>query len=81
MFKDIIFNEYNDVFTGIGKLKNFKAELHIDENITPKIQQYRRIPLPIRDKVEAELTRLENAAVIEKVYGPTEWISPICSSI
>ena len=37
MFKDIIFNEYNDVFTGIGKLKNFKAELHIDENVTPKI--------------------------------------------
>ena len=36
MFKDIIFNEYNDVFTGIGKLKNFKAELHIDENVIAK---------------------------------------------
>ena len=25
VFKEIIFNEYEDVFTGIGKLKNFKA--------------------------------------------------------
>ena len=65
------------MFTGVGKLRNFKAKLFIDENVSPKIQQYRRLPLAIRPKVEKELLRLENAGVIEKVYGPTEWVSPI----
>ena len=31
----------------------------------------------MRKKVEAELKRLEELDIIEKVKGPTPWISPI----
>ena len=75
--KSSILQQYPDVFSGIGKLKGVQVQLHIDENIDPVAQPYRRIPLPMLGKVEKEIKRLEDAHVIEKVYGPTEWISPI----
>ncbi|XP_057381569.1 uncharacterized protein K02A2.6-like [Daphnia carinata] len=36
-----------------------------------------RIPFHLRKKVEDELERLERLDVIEKVSGPTPWVSPV----
>ena len=69
--------KYADVFRGIGKMKNVQVKLNIDKTVKPVIQQCRRIPIPLREKVERELQRLEDAGIIEKVDGPTKWISPI----
>ena len=77
MTKNSIISQYPEVFNGIGKMKGEKVKLHIDKNVDPVVQPYRRIPLAMREKVGKEQTRLENADVIEKVCGPTEWISPI----
>ena len=75
--KEQIINEYKDVSTGVGRLKDVEIKLHIDKTAKPVIQQCRRIPLPLREKVERELQRLEDEGIIEKVYEPTEWVSPI----
>ena len=76
--KELIALEYPEVFNGeIGKLVGHQVKLHIDKNVKPVVQPYRRVPLPMRKKVEAELHRLESAGVIEKVDGPTDWVSPI----
>ena len=32
-----LIQEYSDVFTGIGKLKNFKVHLHIDPSVKPVV--------------------------------------------
>ncbi len=37
----------------------------------------RRIPLPMRDKVHAELKRMEDMGVISKVTQPTPWCAGI----
>ncbi|CAB4032489.1 Hypothetical predicted protein, partial [Paramuricea clavata] len=68
---------YNDIFQGIGKLKGVKVTLHIDETVKPVAQKHRRVPFHLRDKVEAELSRLEEAGIIETVDSATDWISPI----
>ena len=68
---------YNDIFQGIGKLKGVKVTLHIDETVKPVAQKHRRVPFHLRDKVEAELSRLEEAHIIKTVYSATDWISPI----
>ena len=70
-------DEFQDLFGGIGKIKNSQVQLHIDTDITPKQQKHRRIPFHIRKDVERELQRLEDLDIIEKVDGPTPWISPI----
>ncbi|VDI77264.1 Hypothetical predicted protein [Mytilus galloprovincialis] len=69
--------KYSDVFNGIGKLKDEKVKIHIDGSVKPVIQPHRRIPFHIRKQVEAELEKLEKQDIIEKVDGPTPWVSPI----
>ena len=69
--------EYSDLFQGLGKLKNYKVKLHIDESVQPVAQPHRRIPFHIRKKVEEQLAKLEAADIIEPVHEATPWISPI----
>jgi hypothetical protein len=52
-------------------------KLHIDPQVKPKQQPHRRIPFHVRKDVEKELERLEKLDIIEKVDGPTPWVSPI----
>ena len=39
----------------------------------------RRVPLPLMDKIKAELTRMEKLGVISRIDEPTEWSS--CRSL
>ena len=73
-----IIKQYPALFDGsIGALKDYKVKLHIDTSVQPVAQPHRRIPFHVRKKVEDKLVELENADIIEKVDGPTPWISPI----
>ena len=69
--------EYDDLFHGIGKLKGVQVKLHIDDQIQPVAQKHRRVPFHLREKLDAELERLEKAEIIEKVESATDWVSPI----
>ena len=72
-----IVNAYPSLFEGIGKLKGSSVNLHVDKTATPVAQPPRRLPFHLRKKVEKELRDLEEADIIERVTGPTPWISPI----
>lgn len=72
-----ICEEFADLFQGIGKIKDVKVKIHVDRSIEPTVQPHRRIPFHLRKKVKAELKRLEDLDIIEKVEGPTPWVSPI----
>lgn len=62
---------------GVGNLVNTKIKLHTNPNIEPIANKHRRIPFHLRKLVETELMRLEQQDIIEKVTGPTPWVSPI----
>lgn len=66
-----------ELFTGIGKLKNFQLKLPIDPSVPPVAQALRRIPFKIRDQVEEQINRLLREDIIERVEGPTPWVSPV----
>ena len=72
-----LLNEYDDLFYGIGKMKDLKVKVDVDKNVRPVAQKHRRVPFRLRDKLEAELQRLEAANVIERVESATDWVSPI----
>ncbi|KAK3728358.1 hypothetical protein QZH41_011397, partial [Actinostola sp. cb2023] len=61
----------------IGQLKDYEVKLHIDPDVKPVAQPHRRVPFHLRAKVEEEINQLLDADVIEKVEGPTPWVSPI----
>ncbi|XP_045170892.2 uncharacterized protein K02A2.6-like [Mercenaria mercenaria] len=58
-------------------MKDTEVKLYVDKNVQPVTQPHRRIPFHLRKQVEDELQRLEKLDIIEKVYGPTDWVSPI----
>ena len=68
---------FDDCCKGVGKLKNFQLQLHVDENVKPIVQPLRRLPFALRDKVAQKLRELEDDDIIERVEGPTPWVSPL----
>uniref|UniRef100_A0A669DPM2 Gypsy retrotransposon integrase-like protein 1 n=1 Tax=Oreochromis niloticus TaxID=8128 RepID=A0A669DPM2_ORENI len=69
--------QHPELFQGIGKLKDFQVKLHINTDVKSTCQPHRRVPFHLRQKVEDELQKLEADDIIEKVTGPTPWVSPI----
>ena len=68
--------KFPEVFSGIGKLKDYQAHIHTDPNVKPVIQPARRVPFHLRKKVEQEIERLKAEDIIEEAKGPTKWLSP-----
>ena len=72
-----LMTRYKDVFTGIGKLKDFQLNLHIDQQVQPVAQSLRRPAFSLREKIEKKLEELLQEDIIEKVEGPTPWVNPV----
>ncbi|GAB1601043.1 hypothetical protein Ahia01_000382500 [Argonauta hians] len=70
-------SHYQDVFTGLGKLKDQLIHLHIDTSVQPVAQRYRKIPFHMRKQLDEHLDREIELGVIEKATGPTPWVSPL----
>ena len=71
--------QYKEVFTGLGKLKNFQLQILIDKSVKPIAQNMRPVPFSLRDKIEKKLELLE-MDIIERADGPTPWVSPIVAA-
>ena len=69
--------EFPNLTSGMDKYKGEPARIHIDESVKPVAQPDRRAPLHVRKQVEEKLKQLENHDIIERVEGPTPWVSPI----
>ena len=72
-----LFSKYTGISDGIGCLKNTQVKLHIDTTVPPVARKHNRTPFHMRTKVAAEIQKLEQEGIIEKVSGPTEWVSRI----
>ena len=75
-----VVQKYPNVFCGLGKLRRHQTvELLVDKDVKPVTQRQRRIPFHLRAKVDAELSRLRDEDIIERVPDTeaTESISPI----
>ncbi|KAK2715714.1 hypothetical protein QYM36_010329 [Artemia franciscana] len=71
---DEIISSYNDFFQGIGKLHG-ECHLYLKDDAVPTVYPARRIPSLLRGKLEAELKRMEEQGIIEKVSKPTDWVN------
>ncbi|XP_041360993.1 uncharacterized protein K02A2.6-like [Gigantopelta aegis] len=60
----------------IGKVKGFKHKIKVRSDVKPVQQKLRRLPFAVRNAVSAELKKLENSDIIERIDA-SEWISPI----
>ena len=72
-----ILDQFPEVTSGIGCLKDTKLKLHINPSVKPVVQPTRRVPFHQRAKVEEKIKKLENLGLIERVSKETSWLSPI----
>jgi len=70
-------DKYKEIFTGIGKHKYRQVQLHIDPAVQPVAENHHRTPYAIREPVSELLGILEKNDLVEKVDGPTDWVSNI----
>ena len=71
-----IMTEYADLFDGVGLIEG-DVHLEIDKTVQPVQMPLRRLPIGVRDKVAAELQRLEDSGIIVPVSEPSSWVSPL----
>ena len=50
-----ITDRFPKVFSGVGKLSGYQPKLHIDRKFTPVAQKPRRVPCPLKDKVQQKI--------------------------
>ena len=74
---DELIDSYAELITGVGKRKDFQVTIRINPDVQPTCRPHRRAPFHISQKVESELRQLEDEDLIERVTGPTPWVSPI----
>ena len=58
-------------------MTDYQVKIHVNKEVNPVVQHPRRVPFSLREKVESKLHELEQLDIIEKVKGPTPWVSPI----
>ncbi|XP_045769436.1 uncharacterized protein LOC123870252 isoform X2 [Maniola jurtina] len=59
------------------KFKGVTVQIPIDQTVKPVIQPYRRVPIPLEEKVTKKLKELKDADIIEEVNEPSPWVSPM----
>ncbi|XP_062541427.1 uncharacterized protein K02A2.6-like [Armigeres subalbatus] len=59
------------------KIKGIVVEIPIDRSIQPVQQSYRRAPIALEEKIYDKLRYLLDNDIIEKVNGPSAWVSPV----
>ena len=72
---DSIVDRFPKVFSGVGELSGYRLKLLIDPKVRPAAQKPRRIPHLFKEKITRKINELLDLNIIEKVLGPTTWVS------
>lgn len=76
-YKDTIKAAYPSLFTGLGCMPG-EYQIRLATNVQPHaVYAPRRVPIPLQPKLKAEIDKLLQFDVIEKVDEPTPWCAPI----
>ena len=74
-------NKYSDLFDGqLGQLGT-PHHLKVNENMHPVVMPSRRIPIAVRPKLKAELSKMQKLGVITPVDEPTPWVSQLVMTL
>ena len=74
--KDRVMQEYQDVFTGLGRLPGVYS-IEMDQNVKPVQDNPRRVPIPLKAELKKKIQEMEAQQIIQKVVEPTRWISSL----
>ena len=62
--------------SGVGTLRGHEAQIHVAEGAQPKFHRPRPVPYALRERVDAELDRLQEEGILRPVKE-SRWAAPI----
>ena len=69
--------EHKEVFKDeLGTMNSIRAKLQVKENATPRFHRPRPVPFALKEAIEREIHRLEEAGILKKI-NHCEWAAPI----
>lgn len=72
-----VLDKYSEVFREeLGTLKDIKASIIVKPDVPPKFCKHRPLPFAMKERVEKELRRLEEANIVSPVKHSV-WAAPI----
>ena len=74
-------NKYSDLFDGQLGQQGTPHHLKVNENMHPVVMPSRRIPIAVRPKLKAELSKMQKLGVITPVDEPTQWVSQLVMTL
>ena len=69
------------MFEGLGCISKTDYHIKVDETSQPVFHPPRRVTVTLQPKIQAELNRMEEMEVIEKVEEPTDWVNSMVTII
>ena len=73
--KEMIMQEYPDVFQGIGKFLGPDYHIQLDPSMPPKQKPCRPIPIHLKAQFQQEINKMLQAGVLVPVHEATPWIN------
>ncbi|XP_044757733.1 uncharacterized protein K02A2.6-like [Coccinella septempunctata] len=75
---DMEVDSVKELKTPFPKFKNIIVEIPTDPSVKPVMQPYRRIPIPLEEKIHEKIEELLEMDIIEEVNEPSKWVSLLC---
>ena len=75
-----VFQEYSDVFKGIGCLEG-SHHIRIDPTVKPVVHPPRRVTVTLKDPVKKELECMNKEGIVTLVSDPTYWVSSMVTVV
>ena len=69
---------YPECFNGtVGCFDDYTYDITLDPEVSPVVHAPRKVPIELKDKLQAELCEMESQDIIAKVTQPTDWVNSL----
>ena len=76
--KQELMDMYPECFNGtVGCFDDYRYHITLDPEVSPVVHAPRKVPIELKDKLQAELREMESQDIIAKVTQPTDWINSL----
>ena len=76
--KQELMDMYPECFNGtVGCFDDYTYHITLDPEVSPVVHARRKVPIELKDKLQAELREMESQDIIAKVTQPTDWVNSL----
>ena len=80
--KQELMDMYPECFNGtVGCFDDYTYHITLDPEVSPVVHAPRKVPIELKEKLQAELREMESQDIISKVTQPTDWVNSLIQTV